>query len=101
MAASRAAIHGHSGKEPDPVSVTGLVTAAGADCGKVAGAKAAGWAVAGVGGGKSNEVVAVLAAVAFLGVGGVRLAAAVEVPAAGVGLALAVRVATGRVVVAD
>jgi len=42
MAAMRAAIHGHRGKEPDPVSATGLATASDEDCGKVADAKPAG-----------------------------------------------------------
>ena len=61
MAASRAAIHGHSGNEPESVSATGLATDAGVDCGKIAGAKLAGWPLGGVGGGSASPLDAVLA----------------------------------------
>ena len=61
MAASRARIHGHSGNEPEPVSSTGLATAPDVDCGKVAGAKLAGWLPDGVGGGMAKPLDAAFA----------------------------------------
>jgi hypothetical protein len=61
IAASSATIQGHSGNEPEPVSATGLVTDAGVDCGKIAGAKLAAWPLGGVGGGSASALDAVLA----------------------------------------
>jgi hypothetical protein len=61
IAASRATIQGHSGNELEPVSATGLATDAGVDCGKIAGAKLAGWPLGAVGGGSASPLDTVLA----------------------------------------